>query len=346
MIIGKLYKVNNAWMHCNSYIRFFSSEGNQYITNEELDQIIKNKCFYKILNVDTKIEKKDLKKHYQVLVKKYHPDIVASSNTDKEKATKAFTKINDAYKILKDSIKREKYDKAREFVEKNMKQQQGHDKSKNYDDFVKDTYDFRSKYEESGPRQYDYWGRKNYTEGHSEFHNQKRHTQEEKYKARNQDRKVRHESATNGGWVVQLVVAGVLIPNPISDWLFGCSELSMEQELARRTRDRMVGQKSIGFGYPVNPVAAQNALNLAVEEKEYKNFKIIQLDKSNDPFLVPRKKKKDSQKFIGDLNSSRKLKKEKIKIGKSAREIASRNKEMNLQEYYNLQLDTQRKLGV
>ena len=79
------------------------------------------------------------------MIKKYHPDVLSSTDLDQEKAHQAFLKINDAYKILKDADKRDKYDKARDFAERNYRDQKNQGAKQNYDDFVKDNFEFRKK---------------------------------------------------------------------------------------------------------------------------------------------------------------------------------------------------------
>lgn len=74
------------------------------------------KNYYEILEVNPKASKEVIKKAYQVLVKKYHPDLYAEEERiDAEKKVKD---INEAYKILSDEFLREQYDVE---LEKEMK---------------------------------------------------------------------------------------------------------------------------------------------------------------------------------------------------------------------------------
>ncbi|MFN8670900.1 MAG: DnaJ C-terminal domain-containing protein [Candidatus Sericytochromatia bacterium] len=63
------------------------------------------KDYYKILGVDKKAAEKDIQKAYKTLAKKYHPDI----NKTKDAEAK-FKEINEAYEVLGDKDKRQKYD--------------------------------------------------------------------------------------------------------------------------------------------------------------------------------------------------------------------------------------------
>lgn len=67
--------------------------------------------FYKILGVDKKATKNDIKKAFKKLSMKYHPD-KQSGKTDEEKqeAERKFKEINEAYQILSDQDKRRNYD--------------------------------------------------------------------------------------------------------------------------------------------------------------------------------------------------------------------------------------------
>jgi len=62
--------------------------------------------YYKVLGIDKKASKEDIKKAYRKLARKYHPDVNAN---DKE-AQKRFQEINEANEALSDPEKRKKYD--------------------------------------------------------------------------------------------------------------------------------------------------------------------------------------------------------------------------------------------
>lgn len=64
------------------------------------------KDYYKILGVDKKAGDKEIKSSYRKLVKRYHPD---KTKGDK-RAEDRFKEIAEAYEVLSDSEKRQKYD--------------------------------------------------------------------------------------------------------------------------------------------------------------------------------------------------------------------------------------------
>ncbi|NQT73140.1 MAG: J domain-containing protein [Chloroflexi bacterium] len=64
------------------------------------------KDYYKILGIDKKASEKDVKKAFRKLARQYHPDV----NPDDPNAEAKFKEINEAYEVLKDKEKRQKYD--------------------------------------------------------------------------------------------------------------------------------------------------------------------------------------------------------------------------------------------
>jgi curved DNA-binding protein len=67
------------------------------------------KDYYEILGVPPDAEKKVIKQTYRELAKKYHPDV----NPGNKEAEEKFKTINEAYQVLSDAEKRNKYDELR-----------------------------------------------------------------------------------------------------------------------------------------------------------------------------------------------------------------------------------------
>ena len=68
------------------------------------------KTLYEILEVSENASKEVIEKAYKVLAKKYHPDLQPESQ--KQKAEETIKKINEAYAILSDEVKRKEYDET------------------------------------------------------------------------------------------------------------------------------------------------------------------------------------------------------------------------------------------
>lgn len=67
------------------------------------------KDYYKILGVSPQADPKEIKKAYQSLAKKYHPDV----NPGQKEAEDKFKEVNEAYHAIADPAKRQKYDDLR-----------------------------------------------------------------------------------------------------------------------------------------------------------------------------------------------------------------------------------------
>ena len=63
--------------------------------------------YYKLLNVNKTASQDEIKKAYRKLARAYHPDV----NPDDPNAEEKFKDINEAYQVLSDAEKREKYDR-------------------------------------------------------------------------------------------------------------------------------------------------------------------------------------------------------------------------------------------
>ena len=71
---------------------------------------LKFEDYYKTLGVDRSASADEIKRAYRKLANKYHPD----KNKDDKKAPAMFAKVGEAYEVLSDKDKREKYDRLGE----------------------------------------------------------------------------------------------------------------------------------------------------------------------------------------------------------------------------------------
>lgn len=77
--------------------------------------------YYSILGLKTCANEEDIKKNFYDLAKKYHPDSTEGlSDQVKETYSEKFKKISNAYEVLSDKAKKEKYDEMR-IINKSMK---------------------------------------------------------------------------------------------------------------------------------------------------------------------------------------------------------------------------------
>jgi curved DNA-binding protein len=65
------------------------------------------KDYYKILGVNRSASEREVKQAYRKLARQYHPDVNPGDKSAEEK----FKQINEAYEVLSDKAKRQKYDK-------------------------------------------------------------------------------------------------------------------------------------------------------------------------------------------------------------------------------------------
>ena len=69
--------------------------------------------YYKILDISIDADLEKIISSYRCKAKEYHPDKVASLGEDlKLLAAKKMVLINDAYRVLRDPVKRKEYDKG------------------------------------------------------------------------------------------------------------------------------------------------------------------------------------------------------------------------------------------
>src|SRR5215813_9762234 len=68
---------------------------------------VKFQDYYEILGVARNATEADIKKAYRKLARKYHPDF----NPDNKQAEEKFKQTQEAYEVLSDAEKRQKYDR-------------------------------------------------------------------------------------------------------------------------------------------------------------------------------------------------------------------------------------------
>ena len=118
----------------NDYRRALEVDENFNKAKEGLDTAQKRqkqaskRDYYKILGVRRNANKKDVKKAYKDLAKKWHPDKFQEEN-EKKIAEKKFMDIAAAYEVLSDKELREKFDRGEDPLDAEQQQQsqrQGH----------------------------------------------------------------------------------------------------------------------------------------------------------------------------------------------------------------------------
>ena len=80
-----------------------------------------NRDYYKILGINAKTPKKDIKKKYRELAKKYHPD----TNQGSKEAEDKFKIVSEAYEVLSNALKRKEYDRQRSYKTQSRAQPSG-----------------------------------------------------------------------------------------------------------------------------------------------------------------------------------------------------------------------------
>ena len=72
----------------------------------EADMSVEYRDYYAILGVSRDAKPEDIRKAYRKLAKEYHPDVNKAAGAEDK-----YKEINEAYEVLKDPAKREKYDR-------------------------------------------------------------------------------------------------------------------------------------------------------------------------------------------------------------------------------------------
>ena len=82
------------------------------------------KNYYQVLGVDSDVSQEEIKRAFRRLALRYHPD---RNPDDQKQAEERFKEINEAYEVLGDSSKRQRYDfliagrgQRRVFIEKDL----------------------------------------------------------------------------------------------------------------------------------------------------------------------------------------------------------------------------------
>ena len=73
----------------------------------EIQDPLKTSCYYETLGLSIDCNEEDIRKAYKKLAIKWHPD---KNSDNREYATSVFQRISEAYQVLSDPEKRERYD--------------------------------------------------------------------------------------------------------------------------------------------------------------------------------------------------------------------------------------------
>ncbi|KAL8732178.1 MAG: hypothetical protein Q9166_002925 [cf. Caloplaca sp. 2 TL-2023] len=82
----------------------------------------KSKDYYKVLNVPSDADDRQIKRAYRTMTKQYHPDKTAAQGIPKEEAEKKMASINEAYEVLSNPELRARFDRG---DDPNSNEQQG-----------------------------------------------------------------------------------------------------------------------------------------------------------------------------------------------------------------------------
>ncbi|KAL8797931.1 MAG: hypothetical protein Q9182_007114 [Xanthomendoza sp. 2 TL-2023] len=82
----------------------------------------KTKDYYKVLNVPSDADDRQIKRAYRTMTKQYHPDKTTAQGVPKEEAEKKMASINEAYEVLSDPELRTRFDNG---DDPNSNEQQG-----------------------------------------------------------------------------------------------------------------------------------------------------------------------------------------------------------------------------
>lgn len=107
--IIEIYKklVDKCWFLIINLLQLIKvKEGQKILFQIRGSDNLKYRDYYEILGVDKNASQKEIKSAYRKLAKKYHPDL----NQGDSKAQEKLKEINEAYEVLSDKDKKQKYD--------------------------------------------------------------------------------------------------------------------------------------------------------------------------------------------------------------------------------------------
>jgi len=112
-----------------------TQKSSEHVSQELMDEIndiavlTEKNNYYELLEADIFAEQDEIKKKFVAMTKKYHPDKFQQYNDPdlQEKVDSIFSKITEAWEVLKDPVRREKYN---EFITENTTPLKTHDQSK------------------------------------------------------------------------------------------------------------------------------------------------------------------------------------------------------------------------
>lgn len=95
--------------------------------------------YYEILNISKSATQSEIKRNHRNLIKKYHPDLYHGNKAYAEEMTK---KINEAYEVLKDPLKKKEYDTRlnNNYSQNNREKYNNQHSSKQYKSYANKEY--------------------------------------------------------------------------------------------------------------------------------------------------------------------------------------------------------------
>ena len=346
--------------------RAFAFDDSIKIDQTEVKNILSQKCFYKIQSISTTADKAEIKKTYRDLTKKYHPDLMTeTSNSD---SNEIFTKVNNAYTILMDSKKREKYDLARKIVEQKYSEPKGPSgkaySSQDYDEYVQQSYQYQNA--RKNDKNYSYWGKSDfhYSDEYHKYQQDQNRTKEDPY---NRDYKGDHNRYTrkeSDGAIRQrkytirfgcgLFVILWCTCSPISflDWVFG---YDVKLSHIEHTRAKSMAANPIFRGV-INETEPdfikQNRMKEMKKELDRRKISIIVLEGDKDTYTRKiGRHSKPRVPFIEEINRKAKgqcrVRKSRCKKMDASEEVSIKreNEPIGIDHYYHITTDQFKRIG-